>query len=33
MIQPVGGKLMPAEMHVVVNWSEELAAHLTAAGN
>jgi eukaryotic-like serine/threonine-protein kinase len=31
MIQPVGGKLMPAEMHVVVNWSEELKARVSAA--
>ena len=32
MIQPVG-KTPPAEMHVVVNWSEELKARLAAARN
>ena len=33
LIQPVAGKLMPAELHVVVNWSEELKARLAAAPN
>jgi hypothetical protein len=33
MIQPVGGKMPPAELHVVVNWSEELKARLAAAHN
>ena len=32
MIQPVG-KMPPAELHVVVNWSDELKAHLAAARN
>ena len=33
MIQPVAGKMPPAELHVVVNWSEELKARLAAARN
>jgi hypothetical protein len=33
MIQPLGGKMTPAELHVVVNWSEELKARLAAARN
>jgi hypothetical protein len=32
MIQPVGKK-PPAELHVVVNWSDELKARLAAARN
>ncbi len=32
MIQPVG-KTPPAEMHVVVNWADELKARLAAVGN
>ena len=31
MIQPLGGNLMPAEMHVVVNWAKELKARVAAA--
>ncbi len=30
MIQPVAGKMPPAELHVVVNWSEELKARVAA---
>ena len=30
MIQPVAGKMPPAELHVVVNWPEELKARLAA---
>jgi len=33
MIQPVAGKMPPAELHVVVNWSDELKARLAAARN
>ena len=33
MIQPVRGKMTPAELHVVVSWSEELKARLAAARN
>ncbi len=33
MIQPVGGKGTPAELRVVVNWSDELKARLSAARN
>ena len=33
MIQPVAGKKPPAELHVVVNWSEELKARLAASRN
>ena len=32
MIQPVGTE-PPAELHVVVNWAEELKARLAAVGN
>lgn len=32
MIQPVG-KTPPAELHVVVNWSDELKSRLAAARN
>jgi len=31
MIQPVEGKMPPAELHVVVNWSEELKTRLASA--
>jgi len=33
LIQPVGAKLAPADLHVVVNWSEELKARAAAARN
>jgi serine/threonine-protein kinase len=33
VIQPVAGKMPPAELHVVVNWSEELKARLASAHN
>ncbi len=33
MIQPVGGKRKPAELQVVVNWSDELKTRLAAARN
>ncbi len=33
MIQPVGGNRTPAELHVVVNWSDELKARLSAVHN
>jgi hypothetical protein len=33
MIQPVEGKQTQAELHVVVNWSDELKQRLAAARN
>ncbi len=33
MIQPVAGKRTLAELHVVVNWSDELKARLAVARN
>ena len=32
MIQPVGTE-PPAELHIVVNWAEELKGRLAAVGN